>query len=103
MTTPTPTACSCSSKVRNAPGREPRFWLRRPDGKGGWFNDTRGVNTGILYHAPGVARAIAEGRVVAVVEGEEDCQQRARARHHRDLQCAWCERTRQAAKVDEGT
>ena len=59
-------------KVRNAPGREPRFWLRRPDGKGGWVNGTKGVNTGILYHAPGVVRAIAEGRVVTVVEGEKD-------------------------------
>ena len=59
-------------KVRNPPGREPRFWLRRPDGKGGWINGTKGVNTGILYHAPGVARAITEGRVVAVVEGEKD-------------------------------
>jgi hypothetical protein len=57
-------------KVRNSPGREPRFWLRRPDGKGDWINSTKGVNTGILYHAPGVARAITEGRVVAVVEGE---------------------------------
>jgi putative DNA primase/helicase len=59
-------------KVRNPPGRDPRFWLRRPDGKGGWINGTKGVNTGILYHALGVARAIAEGRVVAVVEGEKD-------------------------------
>jgi hypothetical protein len=59
-------------KVRNAPGRDPRFWLRRPDGKGGWINGTKGINTGILYRAPGVARAIAEGRVVAVVEGEKD-------------------------------
>jgi hypothetical protein len=59
-------------KVRNPPGREPRFWLRRPDGNGGWISGTKGVNTGILYHAPGVARAITEGRVVTVVEGEKD-------------------------------
>jgi hypothetical protein len=59
-------------KVRNEPGREPRFWLRRPDGKGGWINSTKRVNTGILYHAPGVARAITEGRVLALVEGEKD-------------------------------
>jgi Protein of unknown function (DUF3631) len=59
-------------KVRNVPGREPRFWLRRPDGKGGWINSTKGVNTGILYQASAVARAITEGRVVAVVEGEKD-------------------------------
>ena len=59
-------------KVRNAPAREPRFWLRRPDGRGGWINNTKGIDTGILYRAPDVARAITEGRVVAVVEGEKD-------------------------------
>jgi Protein of unknown function (DUF3631) len=59
-------------KVRNPPGHAPRFWLRRPDGKGGWIIGTKGVNTGILYRAPDVARAITEGRVLAVVEGEKD-------------------------------
>jgi Protein of unknown function (DUF3631) len=59
-------------KVRNAPGGKLRFWLRRPDGKGSWINNTKGINTGILYHAPDVARAITEGRIVAVVEGEKD-------------------------------
>lgn len=59
-------------KVRNAPGREPRFWLRQPDGNCGWINNTKGINTGILYRAPDVARAITEGRIIAVVEGEKD-------------------------------
>src|SRR5262245_22133464 len=59
-------------KVRNPPGHSPRFWLRRPDGKGGWIPGTKGINTGILYHAPVVARAVTEDRVVAVVEGEKD-------------------------------
>jgi Protein of unknown function (DUF3631) len=59
-------------KVRNPPGHAPRFWLRRPDDKGGWINGTKGVNTGILYHSPDVARAITEGRIVVVVEGEKD-------------------------------
>src|SRR5262245_38882955 len=27
-------------KVRNAPGREPRFWLERADGYGGWLKGT---------------------------------------------------------------
>jgi len=59
-------------KVRNPPGHAPRFWLRQPDGKGGWITGTKGINTGILYRAPDVARAITEGRIVAVVEGEKD-------------------------------
>jgi hypothetical protein len=28
-------------KVRNVPGREPRFWLERADGRGGWAKGTR--------------------------------------------------------------
>src|SRR5262249_28804134 len=27
-------------KVRNLPGREPRFWLEQPDGNGGWKTGT---------------------------------------------------------------
>jgi uncharacterized protein DUF3631 len=59
-------------KVRNPPGHAPRFWLRRPDGRGGWINDTKGVNTKIIYRADDVAKAIADGRIVVVVEGEKD-------------------------------
>jgi putative DNA primase/helicase len=59
-------------KVRNPPGRAPRFWLRRPDGKGGWINGTKGVNTKIIYRADDVMKAIAEGRTIACVEGEKD-------------------------------
>ena len=32
-------------KVRNLPGREPRFWLEQPDGRGGWVKGTKGVDT----------------------------------------------------------
>jgi hypothetical protein len=59
-------------KVRNHPGREPRFWLRRPDGNGGWINNTEGVDTSILYWAQEVNEAIALGHEIAVVEGEKD-------------------------------
>jgi hypothetical protein len=59
-------------KVRNLPGREPRFWLERPDGSGGWIKGTKGVDTKILYHADEVAKAIAAGRVICCVEGEKD-------------------------------
>jgi hypothetical protein len=59
-------------KVRNIPGREPRFWLERADGKGGWTKGTTGVDTKILYRRDEVTKAIAGGRVVAGVEGEKD-------------------------------
>ena len=59
-------------KVRNLPGREPRFWLEQPDGRGGWKKGTKGVDTAILYRTDEVRKAIAEGRVVACVEGEKD-------------------------------
>jgi putative DNA primase/helicase len=59
-------------KVRNLPGREPRFWLQQPDGKGGWKKGTKGVDTTIIYRADEVQSAIAAGRPVSVVEGEKD-------------------------------
>jgi putative DNA primase/helicase len=59
-------------KVRNAPGREPRFWLERADGRGGWIKGTKGVDTKILYRIDEVAKAIAEGRIICCVEGEKD-------------------------------
>src|SRR5262245_16209575 len=59
-------------KVRNLPGREPRFWLRRPDGNGGWIKNTEGVDTTILYRLPEVIEAIANDHEIAVVEGEKD-------------------------------
>jgi hypothetical protein len=59
-------------KVRNQPGREPRFWLERPNGRGGWIKGTKGVDTGILYRADQVAKAIADGRVIVCAEGEKD-------------------------------
>lgn len=59
-------------KVRNLPGREPRFWLERADGRGGWIKGTKGVDTKIIYRADEIAKAIAEGRPVAVAEGEKD-------------------------------
>jgi hypothetical protein len=58
-------------KVRNPPGREPRFWCRRPDGCGGWINDTKGVSKP-LYRLPEILQAIAQDREIAIVEGEKD-------------------------------
>jgi hypothetical protein len=59
-------------KVRNLPGREPRFWLERPEGRGGWVKGTKGVDTKLVYRANEVKQAIADGRIIACVEGEKD-------------------------------
>ena len=60
-------------KVRGLPGTKNRFWLRRPDGKGGWHNGTKGVDTKLLYRLPEILKAIAAGREIAIAEGEKDC------------------------------
>jgi hypothetical protein len=59
-------------KVRNLPGRAPKFWMRRPDGKSGWINGSEGLNTDLLYRLPEIVEAIALGRMVVVAEGEKD-------------------------------
>jgi putative DNA primase/helicase len=60
-----------SQKVRNPPGSAQRFWQRRPDGKGGWINNTQGVRK-VLYRLPEMLEAIASQRTILVVEGEKD-------------------------------
>jgi hypothetical protein len=52
-------------KVRNSPGSSPRFFFRRPDGHGGWINNTLGVDTSLLYRINEVKEAIALGRRIA--------------------------------------
>jgi hypothetical protein len=59
-------------KVRNPPGSGPRFFMRRPDGNGGWINNTKGVDTSLLYRIDEANEAVALGRRIAVVEGEKD-------------------------------
>jgi hypothetical protein len=59
-------------KVRNPPGSNVPFWMRRPDGNGGWIKDTKGVDTNLLYRLPEVSEAIALGHTILVVEGEKD-------------------------------
>jgi hypothetical protein len=59
-------------KVRNRPGREPRFWLERADGRGGWVKGTKGVDTSIIYHANEVKKTIDDAQVICAVEGEKD-------------------------------
>jgi Protein of unknown function (DUF3987) len=59
-------------KVRNRPGREPKFWLEQPDGRGGWTKGTQGINIKLLYRLPEINEAIASEYEIAVVEGEKD-------------------------------
>jgi hypothetical protein len=59
-------------KVRNIPGREPRFWLRRPDGRGDWIKGRDKAHGNIIYRLPQVLKAIADGRPIVTVEGEKD-------------------------------
>jgi hypothetical protein len=59
-------------KLRCPPGSKNRFFLRRPNGHGGWINGTKGVDTTLLYRIDEVNEAIALGRKVALVEGEKD-------------------------------
>ena len=58
-------------KVRNPPGRKPPFWCRRPNGRGGWINNTKGIDNKPLYRWPQIAAAMAEDREIAIVEGEK--------------------------------
>jgi Protein of unknown function (DUF3631) len=60
-------------KVRNLPGHDPRFWLERADGRGGWIKGlTKDINSKILYRADELAKAVSASRIVACVEGEKD-------------------------------
>ena len=59
-------------KVRNPPGHAPRFWCRRPDGKGGWISNTKGIDKKPLYREPEVVEAIKAARTICIVEGEKD-------------------------------
>ena len=59
-----------SQKVRYFPKG---FAQRRPDGKGGWVYNVKGVPQ-VLYNLPHVRRARAEGLPIYFVEGEKDCK-----------------------------
>jgi hypothetical protein len=48
------------------------FYQRRPDGKGGYINNLRGI-TPTLYHQDDVLRAIGNKAIIYIVEGEKDC------------------------------
>ena len=48
------------------------FWLRHPDGRGGWSKGTKGVDTSLIYRLPEVTEAMALDRTILVLEGEKD-------------------------------
>ncbi len=49
------------------------FYQRRPDGKGGFINDTKGVTLS-LYHQDELSQAIATSKPIFVAEGEKDVE-----------------------------
>src|SRR5262249_117298 len=53
------------------------FKQRRPDGKGGWAWELKGVQR-VLYRLPQVLEAVAAGQTAFVVEGEKDADNLAR-------------------------
>jgi hypothetical protein len=48
------------------------FWLRKPNGNGGWIKGVANVNTKVLYRLPEIIEAIKDGQTIAIVEGEKD-------------------------------
>jgi 5S rRNA maturation endonuclease (ribonuclease M5) len=58
---------------------EPKdFRQRRPDGKGGWIWNTKGIEP-VPYRLPEVLAAIKEGKTVFIVEGEKDADNLVKA------------------------
>jgi hypothetical protein len=59
-------------KVRYRKGHEPRFRLRHLDKGGDWRWGSGGANTDVLYRRDEIEEAIANDRIILVVEGEKD-------------------------------
>jgi Family of unknown function (DUF5906) len=60
-------------KIRNAAGSKNKFTCRQPDGRGGWIYNLKGITKKPLYRWPEVLEAIAQGKEIAIAEGEKDC------------------------------
>jgi 5S rRNA maturation endonuclease (ribonuclease M5) len=50
------------------------FKRRRPDGHGGWIWSMTGVERRVLYRLPQTLAAIAEHKLIVIVEGEKDVE-----------------------------
>ena len=80
-------------KVRNLPGREPRFWLEQPDGTGGWKKGHEGRRHQHHLSRRRGEEAIRRGpRDRRVVEGEKDANNLWRLGIAGNLQRAWRQR-----------
>lgn len=56
---------------------EPKdFRQRRPDGRGGWVWNLKGIDP-VLYRLPDVLEAVAAGRIIFIAEGEKDADRLA--------------------------
>ena len=86
-------------KVRNRPGREPRFWLEQPDGKGGWKKGTKGVDTKLIYRADELKGSDGGGSHDRDRRRREGCRQPLDHRYSGDLQRARCQRAWQEAEM----
>ncbi len=62
-------------QVLRFPGK--RFRQRRPDGAGGWIYNLKGVKR-VLYHLSDVLKAVRNGEMIFIVEGEKDVDNLAR-------------------------
>jgi hypothetical protein len=60
-------------KVRNPPGSKSKCFCRQPDGRGGWIDNLKGIKKKPLYRWPEVVEAMAQGKEIAIAEGEKDC------------------------------
>jgi hypothetical protein len=60
-------------KVRNAPGRTPRFYFQRPDSDGKWTKGRGDVST-VIYRLPQTRKAMAAGQRIVTAEGEKDVE-----------------------------
>ena len=62
--------------------RQPKdFRVKRPDGRGGWSYRLGNDTPRVLYRLPEVLAAVADGRVVYLVEGEKDADRLAGLGH----------------------
>lgn len=57
------------------------FSQRRPDGRGGWVWDLKGIDERPLYRLPQVLDAVRTGQPVWIVEGEKDAEALVAAGH----------------------
>jgi putative DNA primase/helicase len=68
-----PSGALLFQKVRSCKNGKKTFWIRKPDGRGGFVLGAKGTDTELLYRRPEIDAAIAAGSMIAIAEGEKDC------------------------------